>query len=101
MQRFTLEHRDMARALRGSLTSAKNARVEATQQARRANRAMVHELRARLRADARSLHTSLRTANNARTHATRQTMREMAGDIRQASRTWREELKKTIVVKLP
>ena len=94
MQRFTLEHRDMGRALRSRLTSGKHARIEATRQGRRANQTMMSALRAQLRADARSLHTSLRTTNNARTHATRQTIGEVAADLRQASRSWREELKK-------
>jgi len=94
MQRFALEHRDMARALRSRLTSEKQPRIEATRQGKRANRARMNELRTQLRADARNLHTRLRHANNARMQATRQALGPVAADIRQASRTWRDGLKK-------
>ena len=87
VQRFTLEHRDMARTLRGNLASETSARVGASHQ-------QMNELRAELLADAQNLHASLRHDNNARQQAVRQTMGELAADIRQASRTWREGLKK-------
>ena len=87
VQRFTLEHRDMARTLRGKLASETSARVGASHQ-------QMNALRAELRTDAQNLHASLRHDNNARQQAVRQTMGELAADIRQASRNWKEGLKK-------
>jgi len=94
VQRFTLEHRDMARTLSSTLAAETSARLGASRQGIRERRGRMNALRAQLRADARTLHASLRQVNTARRQAARQMLDELAADIRQASRTWRGELKK-------
>jgi len=94
VQRFSLEHRDMARALRNTLAAATRARMDRARTTAREGQYRMNTLRQQLRSQAQHLQASLLNANNERKQATRRAMHAVAEDVRQASRLWKDELKK-------
>lgn len=94
VQRFSLEHQDMARALRNTLAAATRARKDRARTTAREGQYRMNTLRQQMRSQAQHLQASLLNANNDRKQATRRAMHAVAEDVRQASRLWKDELKK-------
>ncbi|MBI4639616.1 MAG: hypothetical protein HY731_02915 [Candidatus Tectomicrobia bacterium] len=94
LQRFGLEHRDMERTLRSTLASQVKARIEETRQEAKECQTTMKELRAKLRVDGQNLLENLHRADDVRKQVLQQIRGELAADLREAGRIWREEVKK-------